>query len=100
MVGTEDHEAFCDYWRTVPGARGLKVDWEATWRTWMRRARSDRQTVRGVPAQHRPNSAEARLQKGREVAERLALKYGEQPLAIEGPGIAAVIDLPQFGSVS
>jgi hypothetical protein len=32
-----DHEAFCDYWQGVPGAKGRKVDWPATWRNWMRR---------------------------------------------------------------
>lgn len=36
-VGLRDHEAFIDYWRTVPGAKGRKVDWHATWRGWMRR---------------------------------------------------------------
>jgi hypothetical protein len=27
---------FCDYWRGVSGARGTKLDWEATWRNWCR----------------------------------------------------------------
>lgn len=27
---------FVDYWRGVPGARGTKLDWPATWRNWMR----------------------------------------------------------------
>lgn len=31
-------ERFCDYWRGVPGAKGRKLDWEATWRNWMRKA--------------------------------------------------------------
>jgi hypothetical protein len=35
--GPVDHEAFCDYWRSTPGAKGRKVDWPATWRNWMRR---------------------------------------------------------------
>ena len=35
--GTADHEAFCDYWRGIPGAKGRKLDWVATWRNWMRR---------------------------------------------------------------
>jgi 5-methylcytosine-specific restriction endonuclease McrA len=38
----EQHEAelakFRDYWRSVPGAKGRKTDWPATWRNWMRRA--------------------------------------------------------------
>lgn len=37
LCGPEDHEAFCDYWRSVPGAKGRKRDWVATWRNWMRR---------------------------------------------------------------
>lgn len=31
-------EAFVDYWKAQPGARGVKLDWKATWRTWCRRA--------------------------------------------------------------
>lgn len=31
-------ERFCDYWRGVPGAKGRKLDWPATWRNWMRKA--------------------------------------------------------------
>ncbi len=30
-------EAFRDYWRAVPGAKGVKADWSATWRNWIRR---------------------------------------------------------------
>lgn len=28
---------FVDYWRAVPGAKGVKLDWPATWRNWIRR---------------------------------------------------------------
>jgi hypothetical protein len=31
-------ERFKDYWLSVAGAKGLKADWQATWRTWMRRS--------------------------------------------------------------
>jgi hypothetical protein len=27
---------FCDYWRGVSGAKGTKLDWDATWRNWCR----------------------------------------------------------------
>lgn len=30
-------EAFRDYWRAAPGQKGVKLDWDATWRNWMRR---------------------------------------------------------------
>lgn len=33
----EVFESFRDYWCAQPGARGVKLDWEATWRNWCRR---------------------------------------------------------------
>ncbi|MBO1326064.1 DUF1376 domain-containing protein [Acetobacter garciniae] len=30
-------ERFVDYWLGVPGAKGCKADWTATWRNWCRR---------------------------------------------------------------
>lgn len=35
-------EKFRDYWIAVPGAKGRKVNWDATWRSWIRRALEDR----------------------------------------------------------
>jgi hypothetical protein len=40
--GMSDHEQFVDYWTSVPGAKGRKLDWAATWRNWMRKAHQDR----------------------------------------------------------
>lgn len=34
----DETETFKDYWAARPGAGGVKLDWVATWRTWMRRA--------------------------------------------------------------
>lgn len=31
-------EKFTDYWRAVPGAKGRKLDWPATYRNWIRTA--------------------------------------------------------------
>lgn len=31
-------DRFRDYWRAVPGAKGRKLDWPATWRNWCRTA--------------------------------------------------------------
>jgi hypothetical protein len=33
-----EHERFADHWAAAPGSKGVKLDWEATWRNWMRRA--------------------------------------------------------------
>ena len=34
-------ERFRDYWRSQGGTRGRKVDWQATWRNWLRKAADD-----------------------------------------------------------
>ncbi|GGQ83781.1 helix-turn-helix domain-containing protein [Couchioplanes azureus] len=36
-VGHVATEAFIDYWKAQPSPRGLKTDWTAAWRNWMRR---------------------------------------------------------------
>ena len=30
-------QKFCDYWKAQPGQKGVKLDWPATWRNWVRR---------------------------------------------------------------
>lgn len=36
-----EHATFVDYWIAQPGAKGVKLDWDATWRNWMRRKEGD-----------------------------------------------------------
>jgi hypothetical protein len=36
-----EHATFIDYWIAQPGQKGVKSDWEATWRNWMRRKQGD-----------------------------------------------------------
>lgn len=44
--------SFVDHWRSVPGKAGVKLDWAATWRNWVRSQRAPLRPVRlGVPAQ-------------------------------------------------
>lgn len=57
--GREDHEAFCDYWRGVAGAKGRKVDWVATWRNWMRREH-ERRTSRTSHTRARSSTTDDR----------------------------------------
>lgn len=33
-------DEFKDYWIAVPGSKGVKLDWLATWRNWIRRAKT------------------------------------------------------------
>lgn len=39
-------DRFRDYWRGQPGQRGVKLDWHATWKNWVRKAADDK---RGKP---------------------------------------------------
>ncbi len=44
LQATMVRDKFRDYWIGVPGARGRKLDWMATWRNFVR---SERAPVRG-----------------------------------------------------
>jgi hypothetical protein len=33
-----EFQKFRDYWKSQPGQRGVKADWDATWRNWVRKA--------------------------------------------------------------
>ncbi len=41
-------EKFRDYWIAQPGTKGTKLDWEATWRNWVRSARKAAPSSGGV----------------------------------------------------
>jgi hypothetical protein len=54
-VGARETEEFIDYWQAAPGQRGVKANWLATWRNWMRREQKRIEEQRGRPGgQHRP----------------------------------------------
>lgn len=44
----DELDAFRDYWHAAPGAKGVKLDWSATFRNWIRKARTyDRPPANG-----------------------------------------------------
>lgn len=59
---------FVDYWRGVPGARGRKLDWPATWRNRMRE----------VGYRRSPASKATRDDENLAVVARLAARESEQ----------------------
>ncbi|HEV7458885.1 MAG TPA: helix-turn-helix domain-containing protein [Roseococcus sp.] len=72
-----DLEAFRDYWRAVPGAKGLKLDWDATWRTWQRReAQRQRPT-------HRDDASARRVAAFRATAEEAGLTVDQQGFILQ-----------------
>ena len=43
-------EEFRDYWTSVAGSKGVKLNWDATWRNWVRSQKADKQTFAQVAA--------------------------------------------------
>jgi uncharacterized protein YdaU (DUF1376 family) len=44
-------DSFRDYWISVPGSKGCKLDWLAVWRNWVRNQRDDSQKVNGYKSE-------------------------------------------------
>ena len=42
---TEEFARFKDYWIAQPGQKGVKTDWQATWRNWCRNAKQPHGTA-------------------------------------------------------
>lgn len=64
--------AFRDYWRSIPGARGRKLDWPATWRNWCRRDAGTARTVgpRSARAFQSPRGNDAFFEQLADIASR------------------------------
>jgi hypothetical protein len=69
---------FVDYWRAQPGQKGVKVDWPATWRNWMRRAADEQGNRRLTPTER----AKLTVAAGRTVA-------GQQITSLDAKEIAS-----------
>lgn len=54
-----EHAKFVDYWLSKPGKDGRKVDWNATWRNWIRNARPSANGHTGSTADKRVAQAQA-----------------------------------------
>lgn len=94
-------ENFCDYWR---GQGGTKEDWEATWRTWMRKAQKDSERGGRAGGGFKPFNKQAATEENnarvvREIMEREAARMavGEpdktldlgEPITLEGEFVHA-----------
>jgi len=70
---------FIDYWLAKPGAGGVKLDWGATWRNWIRKALDDHGgRGRGGNAAADPDGIEAHRDRGIAAAERLGARLAAQ----------------------
>lgn len=81
---------FVDYWRAVPGAKGVKLDWIATWRNQVRRVAersSPAASQRGRPA---PGPRRATVEERMDQADQaLAELKADRAAGIPAFGITA-----------
>jgi uncharacterized protein YdaU (DUF1376 family) len=59
-------EQFKDYWIAQPGQKGVKLDWSATWRNWVRNSKATKPNQADiirltVPASNEPDPALAKI---------------------------------------
>ena len=78
---------FRDYWKAKPGKDGTKLDWDATWRNWVRRA-ADSGKGRGNSAPSR-ESAVDRVRR----ANAAALEDGGEVLAAHDGDLRPQVDV-------
>lgn len=45
LVPREVFDSFKDYWIAQPGQKGVKTDWDATWRNWVRRQQAPKKNA-------------------------------------------------------
>lgn len=57
IAARSESERFADYWRSQPGAKGVKASWKATWRNWIRAAIERNPKIANASA--RPNGPRA-----------------------------------------
>ena len=50
-------DSFRDYWTAQPGQKGVKLDWDATWRNWVRREIERRPAVAQFSGRRNPMAA-------------------------------------------
>ena len=84
-IAARELPRFADYWRAQPGAKGRKLDWQATWRNWCRKAREDRRHANPARANRfDASSAEAVRQRRAEIAKGLGLDLPGGGRTIDG----------------
>jgi len=70
---TKTFDQFKDYWTSVAGQKGVKLDWFATWRNWVRSTNAPKQNPADnirltVPPSNEPNHVLLKIEADRKKA--------------------------------
>ena len=68
VLGRE-HVRFVDYWIAQPGQKGVKLDWDATWRNWMRKASEQGNLISAKTSNRTDNKMQGYVDRGARLAE-------------------------------
>jgi uncharacterized protein YdaU (DUF1376 family) len=79
---------FRDYWVGRAGSGGVKLNWSATWRNWVRKAKENKSNARFV--QDDSKSASAAAGRLAELAERGHFTFGPRPSLLPKKGTNGV----------
>lgn len=74
-----EHRVFVDYWIAQPGQKGIKTNWESTWKNWMRRKQGDIRPAQVKQSKAAVNAAEYRRLFGESEGGMAALDAGLSP---------------------
>lgn len=68
----KEHAKFIDYWLAKSGRDGTKLDWDATWRNWMRNA-AERGTIDSAGRANSPRGADAKAMEWQRLGQSMML---------------------------
>lgn len=71
-------DKFRDYWTAIPGQKGTKLDWSATWRNWIRRVAESNPAATQQLTEYEERCRNAEIREKQE-AEYAAKRYGQKP---------------------
>jgi hypothetical protein len=76
---TKTFDQFKDYWASVAGQKGVKLDWFATWRNWVRTTNAPKQNPADnirltVPSKNEPEPALLKIEADRKKAVPIPLE--------------------------
>lgn len=91
---------FVDYWRGVPGAKGVKIDWIATWRNQVRRVAERQAAGQRASPGLRPSAMQQRIDEGLERAERMRLLDEAEARGEHIPGFFSALPPGTLGGLT
>lgn len=87
----EEVEKFADYWHSVSAQKGVRRDWQATWRNWVRKAARDKRPGRDeAPRADTPPDTTHR--DDHDALIREATRFGIETVGVSFPDIKAALE--------